>query len=253
MRMLFALGFCFLFSITLYVCPRLSYAEPIYHEIAYPEGAGPFPAVITLHTSGGFGPTKKFIENYNNKIWTEAGFVVFAPDFFKKYGITPRTRMKSFNSHRKRIQNDLLGILELMKKSPKIDERNLFAIGFSNGGFWVSFLAGTGQVNAGSSHYGVWKGNYGREIINPYPMKYFSKQSSPVLALHGDDDRTQKIHFVRQVWDEIRYRGASLITHVYPGGAHAWDSRSKRFNAWNPEITEDSFKRTLDFFRRHMH
>ena len=41
-----------------------SNAELIYHEISYPEGSGPFPAVITLHTSGGFKPTKKNIENY---------------------------------------------------------------------------------------------------------------------------------------------------------------------------------------------
>ena len=33
-------------------------AEPIYHEIKYPAGNGPFPVVIALHTSGGFNTVK---------------------------------------------------------------------------------------------------------------------------------------------------------------------------------------------------
>lgn len=30
------------------------FAEPIYHEKKYPDGQGPFPTVLILHTSGGF-------------------------------------------------------------------------------------------------------------------------------------------------------------------------------------------------------
>lgn len=252
MRTFLVRGFWSLFFVTLHVLPTLSYAEPIYHEIAYPKGVGPFPAVMVLHTSGGFEPTKRYIENYKSKVWTDAGYAVYAPDFFKRHDITPIIKMQSFNSYRKKIEKDLLQILELMQNDSKIDGKNLFAVGFSNGGYWASFLAGRGKVNAGSSHYGVWKANFGREIINPYPMKYFTKNSSPVLALHGEDDGTQKMHFVHQAWDEVKYRGASLITHVYPGAGHAWDSNRNRFNAWNPEIKEDSFKRTDDFFQRHM-
>ncbi|MFL2782893.1 MAG: dienelactone hydrolase family protein [Rhodospirillales bacterium] len=229
-----------------------SNAELIYHEISYPEGSGPFPAVITLHTSGGFKPTKKNIENYKSKVWTDSGYAVYAPDFFKKHGLTPRTRMKTFSSYREDIEKELLAIVKLMKSDKKIDSKNIFAVGFSNGGFWARFLAGQSAVNAGSSHYGVWKANMGRDITNPYPMKYFTKTSSPILALHGEDDGTQKMHHVEQAWEEVRGNGAKLITHVYPGADHAWDSKSKRFDAWNPEVKEDSYKRTISFFKKYM-
>jgi len=33
-------------------------ADPIYHEVSYPKGDGPFPAVVLLHTSGGFKTVK---------------------------------------------------------------------------------------------------------------------------------------------------------------------------------------------------
>ena len=39
-------------------------AEAIYHEKFYPDGSGPFPAVIALHTSGGFKTVKHLIQRY---------------------------------------------------------------------------------------------------------------------------------------------------------------------------------------------
>jgi len=242
----------FTFVTALLAYANLSSAQPIKYEVAYPNGAGPFPAIITLHTSGGYGPTKKWIENFKSQVWTDAGYAVYAPDFFNKHGITPKTRMETFSTYRKEIEKELTEIVELAKSDIKVDGKNIFAVGFSNGGFWASFLAGTAKINAGASHYGVWKGNMGREITNPYPMKYFSKISSPVLALHGEDDLIQKLRFVEQAWAEVRDSGAKLITHVYPGANHAWDSKVKRFNAWDPGVKDDALKRTIDFFNEHM-
>ena len=37
-------------------------AEPIYHETKYPLGSEPFPAVILLHSSGGF--KSNYLMNY---------------------------------------------------------------------------------------------------------------------------------------------------------------------------------------------
>ena len=65
----------------------------------------------------------------------------------------------------------------------------------------------------------------------PYPAKYFSKSSTPILALHGEDDGTQKLRNVKKSWDKAKNNGATLETHVYPGADHAWDHLgSKRWN-----------------------
>tara|TARA_Y100001960_G_scaffold301500_1_gene351586 strand:- start:65 stop:823 length:759 start_codon:yes stop_codon:yes gene_type:complete len=242
----------FLVLITTFILfPNLTLAQPITHEVSYPDGSGPFPAVITLHTSGGFKPTKKWIENFKSKVWTDAGYVVYAPNFYEKHGLTPRTRMETFSTYREDIEKELSVIVELAKNNPKVDNKNIFAVGFSNGGFWACFLAGTAKINAGASHYGVWKANMGREITNPYPMNYFSQKSSPLLALHGEEDSTQKMKFVEEAWDEVKSSGGKLTTHVYPSADHAWDSKSKRFNAWDPKVKEDAFQRTLSFFKKH--
>ena len=60
-----------------------------------------------------------------------------------------------------------------MNEDKSIQNQIIFAVGFSNGGFWAGYLAGTAKVNSGISYYGVWKANYDLEFTNPYPMKYF--------------------------------------------------------------------------------
>ena len=224
-----------------------AWAEPIYHEKYYPDGSGPFPAVIALHTSGGFKSVKHLIQRY-----VDDGFAVYAPDFFKRHGLTPRTRMETFSTYRENIEEELTEIVDLMKNDPKINKKNVFAVGFSNGGFWVAYLTGSSKVNAGVSHYGVWKANMGREITNPYPMKYFSKSSTPILALHGEDDGTQRMKFVEQAWDEVKDRGGRLETHVYSGADHAWDRTDSRKWDYNEDVDKDSHKRTIEFFKKHM-
>ena len=222
-------------------------SSPIYHEKYYPDGSGPFPAVIALHTSGGFKTVKHLIQRY-----VDDGFAVYAPDFFKRHGLTPRTRMETFSTYRENIEEELTEIVDLMKNDTKINKKNVFAVGFSNGGFWVGYLTGSSNVNAGVSHYGVWKANFGREITNPYPMRYFSNSSSPILALHGEEDGTQRMKFVEEAWDEVKDRGGRLETHVYSDADHAWDKKNSTRWEYNEEVDKDSHKRTIDFYRKHM-
>ena len=94
-------------------------AEPIYHEKYYPEGNGPFPAVIALHTSGGFKTVIHLIQRY-----VDDGMAVYEPDFFRRHGLTPKTRMKTFSTYRENIEKELSEIVELAKKDPKIVSKN---------------------------------------------------------------------------------------------------------------------------------
>ena len=221
-------------------------SEPIYHEKTYPAGSGPFPAVIALHTAGGFKTVKHLIQRY-----VDDGFAVYAPDYFTRHDIKVRTRRFAFTSHRERIENDLSEIVDLMKRDPKVDKNNIFAAGYSAGGFYVCFLTGKAMVNAGVALYGVWSGpkKWG---MHPYPVKYFSNSSTPILALHGKDDGTQKLKWMEMRWDEAKDNGATLETHVYPGADHAWDRKDSNKWDYNEEVDKDSHKRTIEFFKKHM-
>ena len=80
-KIVVGLSICLMFSCN-------SRAEPIYHEKYYPDGSGPFPAVIALHTSGGFKTVKHLLQRYIDDC-----FVVYAPDFFSRHAEWPESCM----------------------------------------------------------------------------------------------------------------------------------------------------------------
>ena len=221
-------------------------SEPIYHEKAYPAGSGPFPAVIALHTAGGLKYMGHLIQQF-----VDSGFAVYAPDMFKRHGITARTRGDAFGINSEEIGNELLEIINLMKSDPKVDKNNIFSAGYSAGGFFVCFLAGKAVVNAGVSQYGVWHGKK-RWNMGDHPAEYLSKSSTPILALHGKNDDTQKLHRVEEAWELVKDQGAPLEIYVYPEADHAWDRKGSNKWDYNEEVTKDSHKRTIEFFKKHM-
>ena len=95
-------------------------AEPIYHEINYPAGNGPFPVVIVLHTSGGFKTVKRQISKYTN-----AGYAVYGPDFFRRYGISKSNRFETWTTYRTAIEAELLELIEVIKKNENLTVKKL--------------------------------------------------------------------------------------------------------------------------------
>ena len=224
-------------------------AEPIFHEKHYLEGNGPFPAVIALHTSGGFKTVKHLIQRY-----VDDGFVVYAPDFFTRHDLGPKNRMETFTTYREAIEGELDEIVDLAMNDSKIQKQNVFAVGFSNGGFWATYLAGKKRVRAAVSHYGVWKAKFGKLDWKeqPYPKDYMTSSSSPLLALHGKDDDTQKMKWVEDAWRKIKRVNSMFETHVYDGAGHAWDRQGHRKYVYNAEVDKDSHERTVAFFKKFM-
>ena len=222
-----------------------AFSDPIYHEKKYPSGNGPFPAVILLHSSGGFKSNQML--NYLGDDYIENGFAIYAPDFFKRHGITTETRKKTWTTFRKPIEKELSEIVELVKKDKKIDSKNVFAVGFSNGGYWATYLAGTKQVNAASSHYGVWTFKGG---LNGYPVKYVKKDCSPLLVLHPIKDQIQKIEYVKSHIEKAKKTCAKVIVHYYTNGGHAWESQKYKGGVgYNKDVWKDAVTRTINFFR----
>jgi len=111
-------------------CPDQVAGGPIYHRRAYPTGSGSFPAVISLHSSGGARGSRNLIENYRKETWLKSGYAWYAPNFFDRHGITNENRSETWNEYREDIEKELSAIIALMKTDPKIDSKNIFAVGF---------------------------------------------------------------------------------------------------------------------------
>jgi dienelactone hydrolase len=78
------------------------------------EGSGSFPVVIALHTSGGFRTVKPQISKY-----TDAGYAVYAPDFFRRHGISKSNHFETWTTYRTAIEAELLELIAAIKKDPQ--------------------------------------------------------------------------------------------------------------------------------------
>jgi dienelactone hydrolase len=224
------------------------FSEPIYHEKKYPSGNGPFSAVILLHSSGGF--KSDYIMSYIGSDYLKNGFAIYAPDFFKRHDITSQTRKKTWTTFRVAIEKELSEIVELVKKDKKIDPNNIFAVGFSNGGYWATYLSATKQVNAASSHYGVWTFAGG---LNGYPARYVKKNCNPLLVLHPKKDQVQKFQYVESHIYKAKKTCSAVKVHYYDEGGHAWESQKYQGGVgYNKDVWKDAVNKTIVFFKNNM-
>ena len=216
-------------------------AETIFHERYYPNGKGPFPVIIALHTSSGYKSVRKAVNGF-----LKAGYAVYTPDFFKKYGINHKNRFETWTKYRLEIEKDLIEIVQKAKSDVKTNPKNIFAVGYSNGGYWASFLAAKKYVNAGASHYGVWSWP---KTHNGYPAKYFSENSNPLLALHGNKETVQTLKWVKPQINKAANASSNFKFHVFKEVGHSWDCKPCKKDGYSLEVSKKALKMTLNFFK----
>ena len=115
--------------LTLFLFSTSLNAEPIFHEKRYPNGNKLFPAVILLHTSGGYN--KSVYYNGHGDYFIKNSFAIYVPDFFSRHNIKSKTRGRTWGKYLKDIEAELSEIVAIMKRDPKIDRNNIFAVGLS--------------------------------------------------------------------------------------------------------------------------
>lgn len=218
------------------------WGAPIAHEKFYPalasRPAGKSPGVIVLHSSGGYKSLRDRPE-----VYVKAGYVVYTPDFFDRHGLHKNNRFETWTVHREAIETELKEIIEIMRQDPVVDASNIFAVGYSNGGYWAAYLAASGLVKAGAVFYGVWNfpGNsYG------YPASYFKESSHPLLALVGRRDSTQRYERVVPQVSVAQRRSPRLVLQEFDA-EHSWDCSGCPTR--EAEVTRQAIEKTLSFFK----
>ncbi len=97
--------------------------------LSTPKGAGPFPAVVLLHTCGGL--RTHVTEDWPNYL-TGLGYVVFSVDSYSS------CREMRGTPYMYQQTKDAFGALELLAKKPSVDGARVGVMGFSAGGHAVN-------------------------------------------------------------------------------------------------------------------
>lgn len=205
-----------------------------------PDGPGPYPAVLVLHTSGGL---KSADIEYAERLSKE-GYVCLVPAFMAAYGITGRTRRDTFTTYARDVYDDLVSAIETLRRNEKVDGEKVAALGFSNGGYFATWLAATAKVDAGVAYYGAFSGA-GTDIELTRFSSTFSAASAPVLILHGEADRTVPVAAAERLSSIVKRAGSPYEIHLYPGADHGFERDLKSEDT--KVAAEDAWSRTQAF------
>ena len=205
-----------------------------------PAGAGPFPAVLILHTSSGLRPPD---HDYASKLADE-GYVCLVPDFFTAYGLSEVNRQQTFTTHAESIYADFVAAIDMLKKMQGVKADRIGAVGFSNGGYWALLLAANGQIQAGVSYYGAVTGAGTDKSLQAFRAA-FTEKSSPVLVLHGARDTTVPSQNAELLVSMLEKAHAPHEFRLYPSAGHSFE-RSRRGSMDN-EAAADGWELTLRF------
>jgi carboxymethylenebutenolidase len=203
-----------------------------------PSGAGPFPAILVLHTSSGLRPPD---HAYASQL-ADQGYVCLVPDFFTAYGLSQNNRRDTFTIHAQAIYADFASAIDTLKKTEGVRADRIGAVGFSNGGYWALLLASKGAVQAGVSYYGAVNGAGTDNSLYAF-RNAFGSNSAPVLVLHGARDDTVSSRHAENLKSLMAEAKAPHEFHMYDSAGHSYD-RGKQLDR---AAADDSWQRTLRF------
>ena len=232
-----------------------------------PDGAGPFPAVVLLHTCGGVRDELRAWSKEALKL----GYVVLIPDSMR--GAKTNCFLPQAVPDGRRAKDAMDAVAHLAKQ-PFVDPARIYAVGFSQGTHVAEMLSGSALAaavaSAGSPRFAAMAGLYGACGFDPVPSKlpccleYLQRDTDrPLLLLMAEGDNETPASFCLERLPKLKEAGAPVEWHVYPANVtHCWDCstlngfvktdwRGTRVSyQYNETVTEDARKRVFEFFAR---
>lgn len=245
-----------------------SFFSPIAMGIWKPDGPGPFPAVILVHSCGGM---KKQIGDWRGEA-IKRGYVVFIIDSFTSRG-SPNCRPIAPTPMTRGVK-DVLDAGAHLATLPFVDKSRIGMIGFSWGAM-AGMLAGSPAYVADvaparerlvaavalypSCHIGPFGTFPGNEYLRP-------DVATPTLLLLGEKDTESPPEECTSRMAVQKERGNPVEVVVFKDATHCWDCsdqhNQRRTPPWaagrevvylyDSKVTGESVERAFEFLGRRM-
>ena len=190
-----------------------------------PEGSGPFPAVVALHTCDGLNWTDGKIE-LRYAEWGErlaaAGIAALFPDSFGSRGLTSQCRVRERLVRASRLRTaDAVAARQRLQAQPWVVPDRVSLLGWSHGATTVLWT-----IRRSSAHRD--KSPDFRSAVAFYPNCQRAGLSAwsarvPTLILIGRADDWTPANSCEQMVAGARGRSAAASIIVYPGAMHDFD------------------------------
>lgn len=176
--------------------------------------------------------------------FAKEGYVALAPDLYHgKTTKSPDEAGKLMMALRiDEAEKDLGGAIQYVLKHKATTGNQVGVIGFCMGGA-LSLYAATKnpQVGACVVFYG------GHPNVKPDLVNL----QAPMLGIYGERDGFVTPEVVRDLEKQLKALGKSAEMHIYPNADHAFFN-DQRPEVYNAKAAEDAWRRTIEFFARHL-
>jgi len=187
-----------------------SAGDPIQGYLTKPKGAGPFPAVVVLHSCLGLPANRRAMAD----TFAGWGYVALFVDDFTTRGVT-ETCSVDFNQ----AVPDAVGALAFLSRLPYVDAARIAAIGFSQGADTALKIASS-RPGAGGADDPRFKA--AAAFYPPCENEANARLEIPTLILVGAmDDVTPAADCARLA---AREPGTTVKLVVYPRARHGFDN-----------------------------
>lgn len=188
-------------------------------ELRFPEGTGPFPAVVLAHGCAG----NLNIERAWGSLLRQWGYATFVIDSFSARGLKEVCGQGMKLAPLQRVP-DAYGALRLLAAHPKIDPRRVALMGFSHGGA-LTMLASTVWAKASYAPDGTPSF---RAFFPFYPncnadFPERKRVSAPVRIHTGEADDWTPAKPCAALAAALKASGQDVGITVYAGAHHAFD------------------------------
>ncbi len=210
-----------------------------------------YPLILTVH-GGPYGRfTKSFMQSYYTQIYTSAGYVVLAPNPRGSSGYSDAFSEAIWykaGGHMGGIDyQDIMAGVDAVVREGYIDEKRMGVIGGSYGGYMTNWIISqNNRFAAAVSEFGIfslltdwsnsWQPDWEKMYLgiyywekpinmdNPYikysPAFYVKNIRTPVLILHGTNDRYTNLANSQEMYQALHTLGRPVKFVVYPREHH---------------------------------
>ncbi len=249
---------------------KASDGEEIDGWILFPEGKGPFPAILEIHG----GPKTSYGHAFMFEFYylLSQGFAVVFTNPRGSSGYSEEFALKIRGDFGNMDYKDLMEAVDYVIKNYPIDEKKLFVTGGSYGGFMTNWVVGhtnlfkaaatqrsiSNQLSFwGTSDIGPWfNKDYigaGKDLWEGFedywkmsPLKYAKNIKTPLLIIHSEEDYRCPISEAYQLFYALKMQGIDTKMVLFPKENHDLSRSGK------PKHREIRLREIASWFKEHM-
>jgi dienelactone hydrolase len=213
-----------------------------------PNGSGPFPAVVLMHSCGGV--RNPHIKQHAQEL-LKAGYVVLVTDSFEPRGVQNcANRVVSGSAG----VADAYAALAYLAAKPFVDKSRIYQVGYSWGAIISTMLASpqSATIVGSSLRFAATVSNYSNCSYQDKYKLVLQDSDRPFLMLMGERDQELPSSNCFPLLTEMKTQGSPVEWFVFPNATHSWDkpSNPERGYVYDERVTAEATAKMLEFLAR---